>query len=69
MLCLGTVGEDCTVTHVIVPGDFCAGIASSVGIDLNTLLANNPNINSDCTNLVVGEVSVFHYVSREKVTH
>lgn len=55
-LCLGVTGQDCTDVHVVESGDFCALIASNAGIELNTLLANNPNVNSNCTNLGVGEV-------------
>ncbi|KAI0319056.1 hypothetical protein OF83DRAFT_1282231 [Amylostereum chailletii] len=55
-LCLGLVGEDCTTTYVVQSGDFCAAIADAAGIDLSTLLANNPNVGSDCTLLYPGEV-------------
>ena len=57
VLCLGIVGQDCGVTHVVVPGDTCFAIANKVGITLDVLLANNPNVNDGCTNLGVGEVS------------
>ncbi|KAJ3553302.1 hypothetical protein NM688_g3689 [Phlebia brevispora] len=56
ILCLGITGQDCTNTTVIQSGDFCAEIADEAGIDLSTLLDNNPNVNPDCTNIVVGEV-------------
>ncbi|ETW84901.1 hypothetical protein HETIRDRAFT_426061 [Heterobasidion irregulare TC 32-1] len=56
VLCLGVVGQDCTTTHTVVSGDFCASIAGAAGIDASTLLANNPNVNSDCSNIYPGEV-------------
>ncbi|KAH9941126.1 uncharacterized protein BXZ73DRAFT_75098 [Epithele typhae] len=55
-LCLGIVGEDCDVTHVVVSGDSCAAIAGAAGTTTDVLLANNPNVNSDCTNIYPGEV-------------
>ncbi|KAJ3475888.1 hypothetical protein NLI96_g11528 [Meripilus lineatus] len=55
-ICLGLVGQDCTSTHTIVSGDFCFAIAQIAGIALDTLLANNPNVNQDCSNIYPGEV-------------
>ncbi|GJE98024.1 LysM domain-containing protein [Phanerochaete sordida] len=55
-LCLGITGQDCTTVHVVQSGDFCAAIAATAGIPLATLLHNNPNVNSGCTNLGIGEV-------------
>ncbi|OBZ77203.1 hypothetical protein A0H81_01620 [Grifola frondosa] len=55
-LCLGITGQDCTVVHVVQSGDFCASIAEAADIDLSTLLANNPNVDTDCTNIYLGEV-------------
>ncbi|GJE98019.1 LysM peptidoglycan-binding domain-containing protein [Phanerochaete sordida] len=55
-LCLGRTGQDCTDVYVVQSGDFCAKIAQTAGIPLDTLLANNGNINSACSNLGVGEV-------------
>ena len=54
------MGQDCDTTHVIVSGDFCASVADTAGIDMNTLLANNPNVNSDCSNIYPDEVCVDH---------
>lgn len=48
---------DCNTVHVVESGDFCAGIAGEAGISVDTLLANNPNVNSGCTNIAIGEVS------------
>ncbi|KAL1938732.1 hypothetical protein VTO73DRAFT_11335 [Trametes versicolor] len=55
-LCLGIIGEDCDITHVVQPGDSCAVIAQNAKTTLDILLANNPNVNADCTNIGVGEV-------------
>ncbi|KAI0344013.1 hypothetical protein BDW22DRAFT_1116267 [Trametopsis cervina] len=55
-LCLGIVGQDCTSVHQVVTGDTCATIATAAGIELSTLLANNPNVNSACTNIHLDEV-------------
>lgn len=57
LLCLGRAGQDCRNVHVVEPGEFCAEIAQNAGIALSTLLANNRNVNSGCTNLQVDEVS------------
>ncbi|TCD71388.1 hypothetical protein EIP91_010094 [Steccherinum ochraceum] len=56
VICLGVEGQDCTTVHVIAEGEFCFEIAGNAGISLDTLLANNPNVNSDCSNIGVGEV-------------
>ncbi|EIW56208.1 uncharacterized protein TRAVEDRAFT_129629, partial [Trametes versicolor FP-101664 SS1] len=55
-LCLGIIGEDCDITHVVQPGDSCGVIAQNAKTTLDILLANNPNVNADCTNIGVGEV-------------
>ncbi|OCH91734.1 hypothetical protein OBBRIDRAFT_791960 [Obba rivulosa] len=55
-ICLGIAGEDCETVHVVQAGDSCANIAEAAGIQLSTLLANNPNVNPICTNIGVGEV-------------
>ncbi|KAI0785940.1 hypothetical protein C8Q75DRAFT_294400 [Abortiporus biennis] len=55
-LCLGITGQDCQTIHVVQSGDFCALIATEAGIDTSTLLANNPNVLSDCSNIYPGEV-------------
>ncbi|PPQ78502.1 hypothetical protein CVT25_011842 [Psilocybe cyanescens] len=56
VLCLGLVGEDCTNVHVVVAGDTCASIALQAGISTATVLANNPNVNADCSNIGIDEV-------------
>ncbi|KIP07339.1 hypothetical protein PHLGIDRAFT_118196 [Phlebiopsis gigantea 11061_1 CR5-6] len=68
LLCLGRAGQDCTITHTVESGEFCSEIAGNTGTTVSTLLANNPNVNSGCTNLQVGEVlctasNVFDYTS------
>ncbi|KAF8995663.1 hypothetical protein BDQ17DRAFT_1365399 [Cyathus striatus] len=55
-LCLGITGQDCTQVSVVQSGDSCTAIASAAGISVATLLSNNPNIASDCTNIYPGEV-------------
>ncbi len=57
-LCLGIIGEDCDITHVVQPGDNCDSIAQEAKTTREILLANNPNVNAECTNIGVGEVSV-----------
>ncbi|KAI0256997.1 hypothetical protein BJV78DRAFT_1365851 [Lactifluus subvellereus] len=66
VLCLGLQSKDCTTVTVVQPGDTCNAIARAAGIPVTTLLANNPNINSGCTNLYPGEVlctagQIFNY--------
>ncbi|KAM5538366.1 hypothetical protein V8D89_007968 [Ganoderma adspersum] len=55
-LCLGITGQDCEVTHVVVSGDNCQAIAQAAGTTYDILLANNPNVNSECSNIYPGEV-------------
>ncbi|PSS37404.1 hypothetical protein PHLCEN_2v768, partial [Hermanssonia centrifuga] len=54
-LCLGITGQDCDVVQVVEDGDSCAVIAGNAGVELSVLLANNPNVNSECSNIYVGE--------------
>lgn len=56
VICLGIKGHDCHVTHVIQTSDTCQSIANAAGIPIKKLLTNNPNVNTDCTNLYSGEV-------------
>ncbi|KAG1854440.1 hypothetical protein DFJ58DRAFT_727870 [Suillus subalutaceus] len=56
VLCLGISGQDCNVTYVMQTGDTCQSVANAAGIPINTLLANNPNVNTNCTNAYPGEV-------------
>ncbi|KAG9311290.1 hypothetical protein JVU11DRAFT_8378 [Chiua virens] len=54
--CLGRQDEDCAQTHLVQLGDDCDTVASTYGTNTTILYANNPQLNSDCTNLYVGEV-------------
>ncbi|KAI0059464.1 hypothetical protein BV25DRAFT_1993568 [Artomyces pyxidatus] len=56
VICLGITGQDCNVTDIVQSGDSCAVITAAAGVPLSTLLANNPNINTDCSNIYPGEV-------------
>ncbi|KAH8109919.1 hypothetical protein DFH11DRAFT_1690999 [Phellopilus nigrolimitatus] len=56
-LCLGTAGEDCSTTYVVKSEDTCDNILSAHGINSTLLWANNPNIDSGCSNIYIGEVS------------
>ncbi|KAF8581894.1 carbohydrate-binding module family 50 protein [Ramaria rubella] len=55
-ICLGTTGEDCQTTYVVAPNDTCNDITSRIGVNATILYANNPQIDSECTNLYVGQV-------------
>ena len=57
-ICLGTDGEDCQTTYVVQQEDTCDAIASAHGINSTMLYTNNPNIDEDCANIYVGEVSL-----------
>ena len=59
---MGLVGKDCTTVVVIQPGDSCSSIATAADISVSTLLANNPNVNEDCTNIYPDEVRFNHTV-------
>ena len=56
VLCLGTEGEDCTTTHVVVPNDSCELLTSTYGVNSTILYQNNPQLDAECSNLYVGEV-------------
>ncbi|KAI5119546.1 hypothetical protein M0805_008532 [Coniferiporia weirii] len=56
VICLGTVGEDCATTYVVKTQDTCDDIAGAFGINTTMLWTNNPNIDSECGNIYVGEV-------------
>ncbi|KAI0696864.1 hypothetical protein C8T65DRAFT_663044 [Cerioporus squamosus] len=56
VLCLGIRGQDCQVTHVVQAGDSCEAIAESTGTTFDIILANNPNVDSQCSNIYPGEV-------------
>ncbi|KAG2095429.1 uncharacterized protein F5147DRAFT_642039 [Suillus discolor] len=56
VLCLGIKGQDCNVTHVLKGGETCHSVADATGVPEKTLLANNPNLGSDCSGVYPGEV-------------
>jgi hypothetical protein len=56
-LCLGFKDQDCTTVHVVESGDFCEAIWEKTQTDETTFFANNPQVDDNCSNLYVGEVS------------
>ncbi|KAI0329345.1 hypothetical protein GY45DRAFT_1253087 [Cubamyces sp. BRFM 1775] len=58
LICLGLEGQDCEVTHVVQSDEVCVDIANETGTTLSILLANNPNVDSECSNIYPGEVSL-----------
>lgn len=54
--CLGWQGEDCVTTYVVKAGDDCDIVASAVNINTTILYENNPQINSNCSNMYIKEV-------------
>lgn len=55
-VCLGITGTDCTKVYTVKPNDSCGGIQSIYGISNETLWANNPQIDRECSNIYVNEV-------------
>jgi len=55
-LCLAHEGEDCGNVYVVNLGDTCESLETKFGINSTFLWQNNPQINSGCTNIYVGEV-------------
>jgi len=55
-LCLGYQGSDCNIVYVVVAGDVCDVVSAAHNISTSILYQNNPQINSDCTNIYIGEV-------------
>ncbi|KAJ7203376.1 RlpA-like double-psi beta-barrel-protein domain-containing protein-containing protein [Mycena pura] len=58
-LCLsggGSGGGGCSRTYTVVSGDTCAAIESKTGVSDASLHAQNPAINSGCTNLQIGQI-------------
>ena len=53
---MGLVGEDCDTVSPIQSGDSCSSIATAANITMATLIANNPNVNANCSNIYPGEV-------------
>ncbi|KAI0367327.1 hypothetical protein BV20DRAFT_1037822 [Pilatotrama ljubarskyi] len=55
-LCLRIIGQDCDIVHVVEAADSCEAIAEVAGTTVDILLANNPNVDSECINISIGEV-------------
>ncbi|KAE9402231.1 hypothetical protein BT96DRAFT_974443 [Gymnopus androsaceus JB14] len=55
-ICLGYASQDCNTTYVVVANDTCDSITTANGINSTLLYGNNPQINSACSNIYVGEV-------------
>ncbi|KAJ3709791.1 hypothetical protein EV361DRAFT_923388 [Lentinula raphanica] len=55
-ICLGYEGEDCTTTYTVAAQDTCDSISSAYSINSTLLYNNNPQIDSACDNIYVGEV-------------
>ncbi|KAF8191071.1 hypothetical protein K438DRAFT_1591719, partial [Mycena galopus ATCC 62051] len=56
-LCVsGGTSSGCSQTYTVVSGDTCPAIESKTGISDAQLHAQNPSINSGCTNLQVGQI-------------
>jgi len=55
-ICLGYQGEDCNAVYVVVKGDTCDKIASAYSLNTTILYENNPQIDSQCHNIYIGQV-------------
>ncbi|VDB96257.1 unnamed protein product [Peniophora sp. CBMAI 1063] len=55
-LCLGLEGSDCQTTYVVEPNDTIESIAEKYSTNSSTVLANNPQLEKDSSNLYIGEV-------------
>jgi hypothetical protein len=51
----GTITAGCTEYHTIVSGDDCASIEGMFSLSLAQFIAMNPELNSGCTNLALGD--------------
>lgn len=51
----GTITAGCTTYYTIVSGDSCALVETKFNLTLVQFVTMNPEINSDCTNLILGE--------------
>ncbi|KAF8191040.1 hypothetical protein K438DRAFT_1512758, partial [Mycena galopus ATCC 62051] len=49
-------GGGCSQTYTVVSEDTCAAIESKTGVSDAQLHAQNPSINSGCTNLQIGQI-------------
>jgi len=52
-----TASQGCTCWHTVASGEVCLGLIdkSSSGFDITVFGQYNPQVNSDCSNLVVGQ--------------
>jgi len=55
-ICLGYEGADCTTVYTVVKGDTCDAIATAHNVNTTLLYENNPQIDTECSNIYVGEV-------------
>jgi len=55
-ICLGYEGEDCTTVYTVVADDTCDAIASAHNMNTTILHENNPQIDTECSNIYIGEV-------------
>jgi len=55
-ICLGYEGEDCKTVYVVTKGDTCDKIATTFGMNTTILYENNPQIDTQCHNIYIGEV-------------
>ena|ERR1700722_1998455 len=56
VLCLETSNGGCPDVYIVKSHDTCDSVAAKFGISNNHLVSNNPQINSECTNIYDGEV-------------
>lgn len=64
-LCLGTEGQDCTETYVVLADDTCESVANNHRINATVFNQNNPQLNADCDNLYTGEVMSWPWLTRQ----
>ena len=60
-LCLGFEGSDCETTYVVAPNDTIESIAEKYSTNSSTVLANNPQLEDDSSNLYIGQVCDFPF--------
>lgn len=56
----GTITDGCTDYHTVVSGDSCSVIETTFNLTLAQFIAMNPEINSQCTNLILGDAYCVH---------
>jgi LysM repeat protein len=55
-LCLGVTGSDCTDLYTVKNGDYCDKIGQQTGVNSTLIMLNNPQIDTNCFNLYIGEI-------------